>query len=165
MGKATRLLVGAVLVSAVALVALEAKQRRVQAEIAAKEKTRSAYIARASSALDAVRDIEALVSAGIAFSEYDRRVNDARVAVDRFARAHVDDPVPPSRREILGAMDDYGRARSDWALSIQSVNPEATPQIKASMQSAWASARSHVELAALALAIPALSAPPPASSQ
>jgi len=118
--------------------------------------SRGAYLQDANGAITALRDLEALVKAGIVFNEYQRRLGDTRIIVDRFTRGHDKDLAEPSRKKILDAMDEYEAARNYWNDSIEEgPNSDLGQRTETRRSLSWELAGAATAVAAAALA-PAL---------
>lgn len=118
----------------------------VLAAIIAQALPQHRYAASARQAVDALKDVQGLVHAGITYGEYTRRIGDTRIAVNRFLRSQPTDEVFPSRSEIALAMNAFERAAEHW-------------QDEESRQQAWKLAEGHIALADQALSPPPQTGP------
>jgi len=110
------------------------------------------YAEDARAALNAVQDVQSLVRSGITYSEYTRRIGDARIAVDRFMRLQSRDLAPPSREKIDLAIGCYELAAGDWAKSFDTEwGHESADLHKQMMQELWRTADRHIVAAEAAL--------------
>ena len=108
----------------------------VQLRSMAAERARTrAYIADARKALDALYALQSVVSSGVTYQEYGRRVNDARIAVDRFLRAQPVDRALGSQEAIRGAIEEYEGAAVEWGEKLAVSDP--TPPMFADQVKEW----------------------------
>jgi hypothetical protein len=136
---------------------IRAEQSRLRAEQAVQAE-RAAYVSAARQALSALQDVQALVSAGVTYQEYGRRIADARVAVDRLLRECPDDLVPPSREKIEQGMLCYEIAARQWGEKISRAGDASAYGVRAInekiMQDVWHLADEHIAAASAALSAP-----------
>jgi hypothetical protein len=114
-------------------------EARTARQSAPSERTR-VYVGAARRALGAVQDVQSLVHQGITLPEYQRRIADARISVDRFLRAHAVDLAPASREDMESALRLYETAARAWEGEIRAEaygQNKLASRLKGHMQDCW----------------------------
>ena len=114
-------------------------EARTARQSAPSERTR-VYVGAARRALGALQDVQSLVHQGITLPEYQRRIADARISVDRFLRAHPTDLAPPSQEDIRAVIRCYEAVAPAWNTKIRAEvygRTKLASQVEATMQDVW----------------------------
>lgn len=108
-----------------------------------------AYIADAREALEALQAVQSVVSVGVTYQDYGRRVQDARIAVDRFQRTYIGwKPMPAGYWDIEEAMKTYEDASTWWQSKFDA--PEYRKEhFQDRVQTEWALADAQLRCADL----------------
>ena len=127
-------------------------QREKPTQAKPPDEKKRAYVAAARRAIEALEDIDSLVRQGITLVEYQRRIADARIAVDRFLRAYPTDLAPPSRELIRQTIGVYESVAKGWGVAVisEAYGVKAS-KLRDGMQRGWALAQRAIAEADMAL--------------